>query len=1311
VSRLKERGIALGIVAIAVVAGAIALAPELDVARVDLNDSVFHFTIIDALVQRLAAGRSVLDFWMPEWSFGFPVVRDYQPLGHWLVVLAHFATLRQFPVIVVFTFVRWLLLALFPLTVYAGCRMMSIRPLTAAAAALLAPLIAAPNLYGIDYGSYIWRGNGLYTQLVAMHLFVLAVGAGCRAIRGGRRITLAGLLLALTFLAHFIYGYMAATTLILAAAIPGTDAAPRRRFLRLGWVALLSIIVSAFQIVPMLGDGPFINRSRWEPEWKWQSFGASEVLSLTASGDLLDGNRLPVVSLLALAGAIVVLRRRRDAEEERFAWLFAFCGALLWIFLLCGRAAWGPFFTVIGLSQAAQLHRFIGGAQWFLLILAAIGLSQLWMLPLQRRWRYPALAAVALTIIVLWLPIDERRQFLQEGYGWGRENLAAFADNQDAVIQVTRTAARLGGRSYPGLAGKWGMQLRVGYVPLYAFLSEAHVPAVAFLYHAMALPADVMVRFDDTRLEQYRLFDIRSVVADAGRAMPPFLKQISTAGPFRIYQPPPSDGAFDLVRAPYAYHVDGRTFFDVNDAWLNSGWPAARAHLLLDYESAVPAVPRPRLPSLAPLAQPPPVVSCGAVRGTSDAGDEHLAQFDVARGDCFALFKMTYHRNWKATVDGGSRPVVMLSPGFVGVPLTPGRHSVVIRYDAGPGKAALLLLAIPILVGAFLVEKRGLLARLETRAADVPLRWKPEWTWAVVTFVLVLPCIAPYAGSSQPNGHDALEYMPRVVEFHENLRHGILMPRWAPDLSSGQGQPLFLFNPPLFYYATEVFHVAGLSFSAAMNAACIALILAAAASMFLLGRWYFGAPGGAIAALAYVWAPYFLVDLYVRTAFAEFSAFPFYPLAFYGFARHAATRDRKYLLLGALAYAAVWFAHSPAAVLLSPVVVAFILFLSWRAKSFRLLLTHAGALAAGLLLAATIWLPSLVETADTHANLLTVGPLRYSNHYVAPWQFFSTMWGYGVSIAGDQDTMPFSLGWPMLILAGIAAIAIVRREAEEWQAWLAFFAGAVFVLCFLMTQRAHGVWDAWPQLQYVAFPWRLLAPASFCLALLSAAIVLPIARLQPRLRNAAFAAVIASIVLIALPHAKPAGYLSLDETLWTPRDIAAGNVVAATFDTFEPRWVQVRPRYNGTAVVVTRGNASTSLIDRTPARFVASIRAVTTADVELPIAWFPGWHARIDGVDQPLDDPSPMGRIRLSVAPGAHRLDASFERTPIRWTADLTSVAALLAFAGAIAFGRSAPAAMRVAPTPAPLPLPMPAAAVESQQVEERRSRSRRKRR
>ncbi len=1264
-----ERWAARAIVTLVVIGNAVALAPELELGRVDLNDAVFHFTILDRLVQRIAAFAPALEFWMPEWSFGYPVLRGYQPLGHWLAASLHFATFRQFPLDALFAFLRWALLALFPLSAYVACRWLPMPRMTAAAVALLAPLAASPNLYGLEYGSYVWRGNGLYTQLVAMHLFVLAIGAGCRAIRRGGAVWAAGLLLALTFLAHFIYGYMAAATLVLVAALPGDESPPRRRFARLLWIAALSIGLTAFQLLPIFTDGAFINRSRWEPAWKWDSFGAQQVLGLTASGNLLDAGRLPILSLLALAGTITAWRRLRRDPGQRFAATFAVAGALFWIFLFCGRASWGPLYTVLGLGEVAQLHRFIGGAQWFLLLLAGYGLARLWTLPYERRWRWPALAAIALTGVLLWAPVSERLRYLHEGEEWGRANLAAYESHRQDLARTIAAARAHGGRAYPGLAASWGGQLRVGYVPLYAFLSEAHVPAVAFLYHAMALPADIMVRFDENRPDHYRLFDVRSVIADAARPLPNFLRPAGSFGPFRVLEAPPS-GTFTLVRVPRSVYVDHRTFYDINDAWLQSRWPTVDAHLALDYESAVPVLPRPRLPDVGALAQVPPSVACGSVVQQSSGTEVHRAEMDVT-GDCVALFKMTYHPNWRATVDSEPRPTFMLSPGFIGVPLSPGRHVLEMRYETGLARPLLLLFAVPLLAGAILAERRGMLRRLEERFDAAQLPSREGLGYALLTAALVLPVAASFLGSAQPNGHDTLQYLPRVVEFHENLRHGILLPRWAPDLGSGQGQPLFLLNPPLFYYLCVAFHLSGLSLVAAMNAACVLLIFAAAAAMFILGRWYFGPSGGALAAIAYIYAPYFLVDLYVRTAFAELTAFPFYPLALYGFARHAESRGAKYLALGALSWAALWFGHSPAALLFAPLLGAFLVFLAWRERSGRLLATQVLAAVCGMLIAAAVWLPSVVEAKDAHTERLREGALRYSNHFVLPRQFFARTWGYGHSVAGDQDGMPFSLGWPQLLLGAIAAAAVWRSDAPRWKEWMAFFAAAAFVLCFFMTGRAHGVWDALPQLQYVAFPWRLLGTVAFCLALLAAALALALPRLDARWQRIAFAAAVAAIVLPALPHARPASYLSVDPEQWTPQQIAARGAVAGTFETFEPRWVMERPVYDGGAIRVRSGSCAATIVGRRPTSLLASVQASSGCELELPIAYFPGWRVSVGGAAVPHEPPSATGRIRVTVGPGTHRLEAELARTPIRWIADLTSVAALLALVLALRATRS----------------------------------------
>ena len=291
---------------------------------------------------------------------------------------------------------------------------------------------------------------------------------------------------------------------------------------------------------------------------------------------------------------------------------------------------------------------------------------------------------------------------------------------------------------------------------------------------------------------------------------------------------------------------------------------------------------------------------------------------------------------------------------------------------------------------AAVLERKGVVKRnLEhihawsQRVFDLKTRgYRVRWLTVAGLLVLALPVCLPLLTNELPGGHDTFEYLPRQVEFHENIRHGILLPRWAPDLSTGYGQPFFLFNPPLLYYFAELWHLVGFDFVTALNLACVVLIALSGVSMFLLGALFFGATGGWLAAVAYVYAPYFHVNLYVRHALAEFAAFPFYPLALYGFARYARDGRRRFLLVGSIGYAGVLVSHHPAALLFTILLIAFIAFLAWQASNWNLLWRQLGGVFLGLGLSAGIWLPSLLEMQSVSVGLLLEGYLNYSNHFV-----------------------------------------------------------------------------------------------------------------------------------------------------------------------------------------------------------------------------------------------------------------------------------------------------------------------------------------
>jgi hypothetical protein len=1243
----RETTLSTCLLLLVLAANAAALWPELTIGRVNLNDSVLHYPLIERVVQAVQHGENPLDCWSAEWALGFPVLRVYQPLAHLLVAGSWFALGKTVPLLTLFTVERFLCLMLLPLSFFAAARLIGLPRLTASAAAVLAPLVSTNALYGVEYGSFTWAGSGLFPQAVATHFLLLALGFGWIAVRTGRRVVVAGAMVALAMVAHLIYGYMAAISLLLVAVLPDA-AVPRparlRRVLAVGAVAFL---LSAFQLVPLARDAGLIGHSRWEPAWKWDSFGAWQVLRWLFTGELLDHGRLPVLTLLALGGAALYWWRRTPVHA------FLAAGAALWIAMLFGRPFWGPLLNVLGVSDDMHLHRVIGGAHVFLVLLAAVALAEGWRILGSRR----AAIAAAATALLLYPALRERAATLDRNAVWGRQNLRAYEANGRDLDRAIAAARERGGRAYAGLGGGWGGSFKVGAVPVFASLSTAQVPTVGFLYHAMALAGDVMVSFDDRSPEQYRLWNIRTVIAPPDRIVGPpgLLQPRERFGEFQTYEAP-GGGYFDLVDVPAAVKTNRRDFYDVNERWLHSGWPGKRAHLLLDREGNSPAglrrlAPDAPLPDLA-AASPP-----GAVVSEDRQGQVYGADC-AASGPAYALFKMGWHPNWHAFVDGVRQPAVMLSPGYAGVRLAPGRHRVEFRYEPGPGKPLLALAGVLLTV---LLARFGERIPAFARAVFSRRPFHPQWLpTAAGIAALAAPVFVPLLTAGVPAGHDWQEYFPRVIEAHRNVENGIALFRWAPDLGHGYGQPLFLFRPPLFYWISELWHLAGWDAVTAVNLAAALLVLAAAAAAYRLGRLYYGPTGGWLAATAYLYAPYFAVDLYVRSALEEFAAFPLFALALCGFGAYARTRRRRDWLLGAAGQAGLLCCHFPAALLFTPLLAAWIGFTARIARSWRVAGAQAAAFAAALGLSAWSWLPAIAEKADVAMNRLVQGSLQYVNHFVYPAQLFDWKWGYGQSVPGPNDGMSFSLGWSHVLVAAAACAWIAWRPKAGDRRLTQFFSTAALLLCVLMLEDARVLWDHAPLLPFVEFPWRLLGPAALCVAMLAAGLAPAIDSLR-RWRGPAFAGILALLAIPNLAHLAPPRIAEIDLALWTPAQMAAGGFESTTKGEVTPRWMETIPPYNS-RVGVTPG-ADWRDVSRTPFSYTGEVTAQNPSRILMPLAWFPGWTVRLDGRTVEAGPAPGTGLIEFGVPPGSHSVQVAFGRSAARWWGEGISLLSLVGIA------------------------------------------------
>lgn len=1247
-SHHSQRNLALAILAAVLIVNAVGLWPELTISRVDLNDNVFHYPLVVGTVDAIQHGHDPFDWWANEWDLGYPVMRTYQGLGHLLTAVVYFALFKSVSLMTVFIWVRFLSVLLVPLTFFITARLLSLSWLTAAAAAILAPLVSSSGLYGLEYGSYLWAGTGLFTQAVASHFLLLTIGFAYRALKRGVLVSFAGLLLGLTFLAHFIYGYMGALTICLLALLPDREVSRATRIGRTLWIAAVSLAIAAFQLIPMLRDGAIINHSRWENSWKWDSFGAPHVLKLLFSGDVLDHDRLPALSLLVLVGLYIYFRDHHALRLHYPARTFIASGAALWILMFFGRPFWGPLLTILGVSPDMQLHRVVGGAQLFLVLLAAIGLAAI--------WRMRVAAAVVVTAILLWPMIAERSRYLKNDNDLGRANLATYDAHKADIDMATSIARNRGGRAYAGLPLTWGGPFKVGDMPFYHFLSIARVPALSFMYHSMSLPSEVMTRLNDRSEAEYKLFNLRTVIAPYNLALPAFLTRIRQAGSFQVLVAP-GNGYFDVVDAFYAVKTNRDDFYDINDRWLQSYWVPKNQHLLLDFFGNAP--PMARLAPGDPLPAASPFPPPGTVEVSGIQEDAYYAVVDASRAG-FILFKMTWHPSWLATLDGRHIDTVMLSPGFVGVPVGPGHHLVQIRYQPGPWKAILAMAGFLIAGLLFVGERRG----IEIPVARVlEIQWPKTLTVAAGWFLLALPvALALFTGKISA-GHDAFEYLPRQVEFHQNIMHGIFLPRWAPDLSSGAGQPLFLFNPPMFYYLAEIWKLLGFDFVWSINLACVLIVLASAAGMFLLGWLYFGDLGGWLAAAAYVYAPYFAVNLYVRSALAEYAAFPFFAFALYGFGAYAKHRRMGHLLTGAAGFAGVLLCHNAAALLFAPLLAGFILFGAYLERSWSILRREVYALFLALGLSAFVWLPALAMNQDVQVRtLLRQGYALYANHFVYLHQLFASPWGYGLSVPGDQDGMSFSLGWSHLLLIAIAALALWRLKLDR--RWLCFFAFSGAILCVMILPIAQPIWDRVLLLQYLAFPWRWLGPIAVCVAMSVASIAPAIASLERSQRRWAMAGVMVLLIVPNLSHLHPQRFEDVDLSFWTPQQIAARRLESTTWGEYRPRWMLNWPDYNSSGAQVISGTAAIVKGEETPVRWSGLINASSPSTVQVWRAYFPGWQLRIDGTLAALGLDAATGLIRFQIPAGEHQVTLAWRRTGFLWISDLISILALFIFAG-----------------------------------------------
>jgi hypothetical protein len=540
--------------------------------------------------------------------------------------------------------------------------------------------------------------------------------------------------------------------------------------------------------------------------------------------------------------------------------------------------------------------------------------------------------------------------------------------------------------------------------------------------------------------------------------------------------------------------------------------------------------------------------------------------------------------------------------------------------------------------------------------------------------VLVLLAAAPLWGPGIVNtraGGDSPFLLWRTFEMAANLRAGVFPARWMPDAAYGYGYPFFSYYAALPFYLAGLLTVIGADILTAIKLTQTIGFVMAALTMYGWTRRHFPHAGAWLAAVAYTFASFHLVNVYTRgDSLSEFYAFVFFPLILWAIDLALERRDARPVAALALAFGGLFITHNLSALIFAPFVALYLVFrISNLQSPISRLLPCVIGLALGLALSAWCWAPFFFERDFGQLGEQTTGYFNYTNH-------FRSLDLVQPTLAFDYDvgaTTPFAMSAAQAVLAMLGVGVMLGRalRRRRLDALSVFTLIGLAITTYMITPLSKPVWDHVPYLPIVQFPWRFLTVQAVFTALAPGEIA-------GRTVLAAKHKMLYGIIGLLMAAASMLN-LHPDRLYISPSDVTVENLqlyemFTANIGTtiryeYLPRGVVPR-LYTSDALiepgqpmraVALGGEAAALRVSAAPIRQTWHVTSPAGATVAFPILWWPGWEVTVDGKPAPIGPAVSSGRIAVEVPRGEHEIALSLGRTPLRAAAEGVSLVALMA--------------------------------------------------
>lgn len=375
---------------------------------------------------------------------------------------------------------------------------------------------------------------------------------------------------------------------------------------------------------------------------------------------------------------------------------------------------------------------------------------------------------------------------------------------------------------------------------------------------------------------------------------------------------------------------------------------------------------------------------------------------------------------------------------------------------------------------------------------------RQHWNLLLLS-VLATAVSLPHLIQYLPHGHDIEFHLIRLYGLAQSLQEGNLF--WRIDgVTPGGGYITPIMYPWVMLLPGALLVLGGTTILFAWKMLLIFLNFLTVFLAFYAAKKDLGERGALLFAFLYTLNPYRLMDIYTRAAIGEAFAMAFLPLFLFALEGILRRRQRKDVLLFALALAGILSSHVISVMLCAVLcVLRFAGELLWNPREWKRILFAGGELAAGTILAVLAQLWFLVPFLSYAGNDFYIA----TNHSLEEtgatlWQVFMNPVEFGYNIDGNVISGEMSLTIGVVLLLGLLLYGLLRIKGSlSLPERRAGNVAAVLTVLAVVCASDLFPWDSIvagsallnKSLGNMQYAWRFLMFAAVCGSIVTAVVV------------------------------------------------------------------------------------------------------------------------------------------------------------------------------------------------------------------------------